>query len=462
MPRQARNPQTLSLLLQTQGPTASGAVVSALGVSRATLSRLVAEAGPAVERIGTARNTRYALRRAVRHLGDQWNVYRIDETGRARVWGELRALHGGFRFAPQEATVPEWMVRDYPDGIFPGLPFFLQDARPQGYVGRALARNVSTRLGLPANPERWSDDEVLSWFIAEGLDLTGDIVVGDRALEQALRHVEGVRANAIAEDQRENIYPACATAAQRGELVGSSAGGEQPKFLANVSVREGGLRSVLVKFSSADASPVSQRWADLLCCEHLAAETLCAHSIPCSRTQLLAAGGRRFLEVVRYDRPNAIGRRGVVTLGAIEDAIVPGTPADWIDAARRFEAAQVISQEDAKSLQWRWCFGDLIGNTDMHRANVSFWLDDGLPFSLAPSYDMLPMLFAPGAQGDLSEREFYSRPPLPPIAGVWADAAVAAGEFWSRVSTDERISAGFRVIAARCMEQLQDLRDRYG
>ena len=244
-------------------------------------------------------------------------------------------------------------------------------------------------------------------------------------------------------------------------MVGSSAGGEQPKFLADVLAAEGGIRSVLVKFSSADASPVSQRWADLLCCEHLAAQTLYAQQVPCARTQMLDVGGRRFLEVERYDRPNGAGRRGVVTLGAIEDAFVPEDPADWIDAARRLEAAQVISPADAQALQWRWCFGDLIGNTDMHRANASFWLGDKLPFSLAPAYDMVPMLYAPGAQGDLGERTLSRRPPLPRIAAVWAEAAVAAADFWRRVTADERISADFRAIAAYCADQIDRLRDRY-
>jgi len=461
MPRPTRDPRQLSLLLQTQGPVGARAILNALEISAATLSRLVADAGPAVERIGTARNTRYALRRPVRHWGDHWPVYRIDEIGRARAWGELRALHGGFRFVPQETSVPGWMARDYPDGIFPGLPFFLQDVRPQGYIGRAVAREASARLGVPGDPGRWNDDDILSYLMAEGRDLMGDIVLGDRALEHALRQAENQRAHAIADTQRETIYPTRADAAQRGELVGSSAGGEQPKFLAEVLAADGGIRSVLVKFSSAESSPVSQRWADLLCCEHLAAQTLHAHQVPCARTQLLDAGGRRFLEVERYDRTNETGRRGVATLGAIEDAFAREGSAEWLDAARLLEAALVISPTDAQALQWRWCFGDLIGNTDMHRANASFWLGDEMPFPLAPAYDMVPMLYAPGAQGDLGERTFSRRPPLPRIAAVWTEAAVAAADFWQRVREDDRISADFRAIGARCADQVNRMFNRY-
>lgn len=462
MPRPPRDPQSLSLLLQAQGPLGARAILDSLGISQPTLSRLVAEAGSSVERIGTARNTRYALRRPVRHLGDHWSVYRIDESGRAQPWGELRALQGGFRFVAEGPASPEWIEREYANGVFPGLPFFLQDVRPQGYAGRALARNVSARLGLPASPEQWSNDDVLSCFVAEGSDLVGNIVVGDRALEMALRDAERARTNAIADDERQAAYPTRADAAQRGEVVGSSAGGEQPKFLADVAGENGEIRSVLVKFTSSDSSPVSQRWADLLCCEHLAGETLRAHSVPCARTQLLDAGGRRFLEVERYDRCNAIGRRGVVTLGAIEDALAPGTPTDWAGASRRLANAQLINPGETRSLQWRWCFGDLIGNTDMHRANTSFWLTDNLPFALAPVYDMLPMLYAPGSQGELGERPFSPRPPLPWITEVWSDAAGTATDFWALVSPDERVSPGFREIAARCLDHIVRLRSRFG
>lgn len=462
MPRPPRNPRELFLLLQAQGPTPTRAIRRSLGISAATLSRLVAEAGPLIERIGTARNTRYALRRPVRQIGDHWPVYRIDERGRGQVWGELRALHRGFRFVPANSLQrPAWLAQHFPQGLFDGLPFFLQDVRPQGYVGRAIARESSTRLGVPADPTLWSDDDALTYFVLEGSDLPGDIVVGDLALEQALRRTEAIGSRTVVETEREVRYPLLADAAQRGELVGSSAGGEQTKFLVDVLTGDGRVRCALVKFSATITSPVAQRWADLLICEHLAAETLRARSVPCASTQLLRGGERCFLEVERYDRPNGIGRRGIVTLGALEDALVEGTPGDWLDAARRFLDAGLISPAHARALQWRWCFGNLIANTDMHRANVSFWLGDELPFALAPAYDMLPMLYAPGAQGELGERIFAPRPPLPAIADVWSDAAAAAADFWVQVVTDERISTGFRAIGSRCAAEVARLREHY-
>ncbi len=273
---------------------ASRALTSELGISSATLTRILTGLGPLIERIGAARSTRYALRRPIRNFGTEWPVYRISEAGRPQTWGTLRALNGGFRFVPS-ARAPAWMEREYADGIFPGLPFFLQDLRPQGYLGRAIAREVAPRLGVPPDLRLWNDDDALSYFLTDGQDLPGDLVLGDHALERAVRTTENMVP--VAESDRGRAYPQMASAAQRGEVAGSSAGGEQPKFLATVLRADGIPQPVLVKFSAAEPSPVSARWADLLACEHLAGATLQDRRIACASTQLIDAGGRRFLEV---------------------------------------------------------------------------------------------------------------------------------------------------------------------
>ena len=439
----------------------SAALAAALQVSPATLLRMVAMSGSAIERVGAGRATRYALRRSVRHLGSNWPVYRISAQGRPQVWGELRALHGGFRLIPR-AAAPAWMARKYPDGIFSGLPCCLQDVRPQGYLGRALARELAARLGVPADVRDWNDDDVLSYLLAEGADVPGDLVVGDRAVERALGAADGLAGQAIADADRPRLYPELAAAAQRGVVAGSSAGGEQPKFLAVVRRGDGAPQSVLVKFSAAEPSPMAERWADLLACEQLAAETLGERHFNCAPTRLLRAAGRCFLEVERFDRLGAHGRRGLLTLGAMTDAFLENSPADWVRAAAALEAARWISPEAGRALRWLWCYGDLIANSDMHRANASFWLGDELPFQLTPSYDMLPMLYAPRAQGELGERVFSPRPPLAGVADVWSDAAAAALAFWDRVNAEQAISDSFRAIAGRNREGVRRLVSRFG
>lgn len=128
----------------------------------------------------------------------------------------------------------------------------------------------------------------------------------------------------------------------------------------------------------------------------------------------------------------------------------------------RLTAGELITAEEGRALRWNWCFGDLIANSDMHRANSSFWFGDDLPFGQTPFYDMLPMLYAPGTQGDLSERVFAPRPPLASVADVWMDAARAALSFWERVAAETRISESFRVIAAKNRDVIQRQLNRFG
>ena len=449
----------LAFSLQARGVTTAAVLAHELGVSQPTLSRLLSSLGPRLERIGAHQSSRYALRRDVRNLGSAWPVYRVDHEGRPILWGELRALHGGFRLIPQIAASARWLEGPYPGHQYPGLPFLLQDVRPQGYIGRMIARQVGAALGIAEDPRDWSDDDLLAYLLAEGDDLPGDLVLGDRALERALRRLGGLEEAACAWEDREASYPALAEASQRGEQVGSSAAGEQPKFLA--AVRRGGdISSVLVKFSPAGSSPSGIRWMDLLLCEHLAAELLLTRAIPASRTAILDAGGRRFLEVERFDRVRGRGRRGVLALGSVEDGLLEGSSTDWTRSAAQLEQTGYLGHEEARRLRWLWCFGDMIANSDMHRGNASVFFG-APPFTLAPAYDMLPMLHAPGPQGELPVRHFAPRPPMPAVSDVWSDAAGAAVEFWGRVAADGRISSDYRGLAGDCGNLVAELQRKF-
>jgi hypothetical protein len=75
---------------------------------------------------------------------------------------------------------------------------------------------------------------------------------------------------------------------------------------------------------------------------------------------------------------------------------------------------------------------------------------------------MLPMLFAPGAQGDLGERQFSPRPPLPVLADVWPDATRASAEFWTQVGADNRVSSNFRSISERALGVVTRHMGRFG
>ena len=202
---------------------------------------------------------------------------------------------------------------DEADGVsqkHDGLPWFLDDMRPQGFIGRTFAY-AHPELQLGADPRNWNADDVLRAMVLFGEDLPGNLIVGDAAF--ARFHTLPERASRAAS---ELDYPAFAERAMQGTVGGSSAGGEQPKFC---TIRNG--QHVLVKFSPAGDSPTDQRTRDLLVCEHLALQTLSAAGLPAAQTQLFTVAGRVFLESVRFDRPaispnnpQGLGRQGMVSL----------------------------------------------------------------------------------------------------------------------------------------------------
>jgi serine/threonine protein kinase HipA of HipAB toxin-antitoxin module len=101
-------------------------------------------------------------------------------------------------------------------------------------------------------------------------------------------------------------------------------------------------------------------------------------------------------------------------------------------------------------------FGGLIANTDRHFGNVAMFDRYDGRFSLAPVYDMLPMLFAP--QNDqVIERGFAPADPAAETMSVYRRARALAEQFWARVLADARVSEEFRAIAGTCAHTLAAL-----
>ena len=126
--------------------------------------------------------------------------------------------------------------------------------------------------------------------------------------------------------------------------------------------------------------------------------------------------------------------------------------------AARFEAIGLLVPDAVACIQHLWWFGRLIANTDMHTGNLSFVPSGQL--ALAPTYDMLPMLYAPLPGGELPTRAFEPALPLPPQRGVWRVACSAAISFWERAAADARISQPFRRVLASNGERLRDVLNR--
>lgn len=194
-----------------------------------------------------------------------------------------------------------------------------------------------------------------------------------------------------------------------------------------------------------DGSPSDERWRDLLVCEALALETLAEYGLPASRARILDAGAQRFLEVERFDRIGARGRRGVLTLGPLDDDLF-GVRDTWTEAAARLHAARLLSAGDVRRVRLFEAFGMLISNGDRHFGNISLFADGLLPkpkLDLAPAYDMLPMDAAPQA-GVLPVLPAQAPAPRAKLMDVWEEAEYLARKFWMRVTQDPRISDAFR------------------
>ena len=436
-------PKLLQALRRQGGVLSSVELQELLGVSQPTVSRALApliQSGQ-VQKVGAARSQRYVLPRSIASLGREVPVMRVDSQGQPSPFARMVPLAGG----------AVWV--DEADGVSAqhgGLPWFLDDMRPQGFMGRTFAI-AHPDLQLGSDPRHWNDDDVLRALALFGDDLPGNLIVGEAAFQRFHTLPERASHADSAAD-----YPRLAEQAMQGTTGGSSAGGEQPKFC---TLSAG--RPVLVKFSPAGDAPVDQRTRDLLVCEHLALQTLANAGIRAARTQVFSGAGRIFLESERFDRTTSqgptgervYGRIGMVSL-QVYDAEYVGEMDNWAATANRMVARGLLTSQDASTLRLLEAYGILIANTDRHYGNISLLLADD-DWTLSPTYDMLPMLYAP-VGGELVPRDFAARG-LQPTAATrteWAQAQALAAVFWQTAATDARVSPGFQAIATNNLNKI--------
>jgi hypothetical protein len=317
-------------------------------------------------------------------------------------------------------------------------------AAPSGFLGHQLAREVAQNLQFPASLRDWGDGHRVAYLFTRGLNLPGNLVFGDTSL-QAEMDLREAPATPAAEKGTHFLRMATAL---RDFAYGSSAGGEQPKFLDFTE----DTGHVIVKFAKSGS-----RMAQLLPLEHLALRSLREVGVPAASTQLLAAGDYVFLEVRRFDRSGRSGRVGMLSAGAVDDEFF-GLRDTWSQFAARCEAAKYLSAKDARDVDTVAAFSELIGNNDRHFENISLLIDEkGEYAGIAPAYDILPMRYASiggGVDPDLT--------PIEPRIGtigarpeVWARAMMAAERFWVAAQDEPLavpVSAEIRHLAARNLD----------
>jgi len=458
-PRNQTARDQLESVLARRSPIAAPELARELAVSVPTLHRLLHEIGEKVVSTGKARRTRYALRRSLRGEAAPLPVYEIDHEGRAELLGALALVQPEGSCMPLSET--DWPVPDESrDGWWGGLPYPLYDMRPQGYMGRQFARAEHRALGVSANPQEWGDDDVAYVLSRSGVDTSGNLILGDAAFERwqtsTVAPPEPLKLRTVGA-----AYARAAEHAIGAGVAGSSAAGEFPKFAAAREMRAGDATPhVLVKFSGADDSAAVRRWSDLLVAEHLALECLAAMpGVAGARSRIVTHAGRTFLEVERFDRHGAFGRSPLTSLAVVDGAFLGDRTADWRVLAARLEQGSLLETGDVRRIEHLWWFGRLIANSDMHTGNISF-RPSSQRLVLAPAYDMLPMLYAPLAGGELPRRAF--EPPLPPPQQrtTWHAACAAALTFWDRAAADVRIGEVFRAVCAANAARLRQVADR--
>ncbi len=412
------------------------------GIHRSTLGRALNTLGDSVISCGEARRTRYALRRELRGNATALPLYRIDERGKGLELGQLSLTYPGGTTLSYAAPFPWPLDKEMAEGWFAGLPYPIVDMRQQGFLGRNFARHHALDLGVMTNPDDWSDEDIAYVLSKTGYDQPGDLILGDVAYRRFLESRDGVLERFLSSEQLPAAYLRLAEEALLQGDAGSSAGGEFPKFTTGRTL-DGKLKHVIVKFSGADKSSAVRRWSDLLVCEHLASLALreCL-ALPAAESAIHSFAGRTFLEVVRFDRHGDSGRSAVCTLASLNAALVGTAGAPWPKTARALQMAGWLAEVDVTKVDLVWAFGKHIGNNDMHEGNLAF--RPGL--TLAPVYDMLPMMYAPMRGGEIPDKQFAPGMPLPAELSVWTQAAKAGIYFWRTCAEDKRISTGFRRI----------------
>ncbi len=417
-------------ILSSEGTATSAELQAATGKSQPTVSRLIADLGPQVLVIGRARATRYGLGKSIHGRPPQHTLWWTDEQG-------ARVDVGTLTFLANDSLY----VHSPRFGHFTGssLPWYLSPLRAEGFLGRLAARSMAG-LGVEAEPDRWSLETVL-YAALQVHDAPGAMTLGVQdASVSSLRLEQG------------SLFESLDAAAARVATAlpaGSSAGGEQPKFLA---VFPG---HVIVKFTPPIQTPGGRRWSDLLHAEQLASDTLDAHGFSAARSRIVRTAQRTYLISERFDRIGLTGRRHAVAIGKAHEAFVQGAYRNWVESSSALANRGCLSSQHADAVSIIRDFGRLIGNTDMHSANLALFVPlEGVRrgrFELAPVYDMLPMRWRPDPlQGGVQE---YT-PFAPEDAALASRAAPLAKEFWNRLAKCEGASNELRRVAADMAEKL--------
>ena len=155
-----RNNPAIDALRQLGGIATAAQLLLPTHRSQPTISRLLRDAESQIVRLGRGPSARYAIPESIFSLPAQMPLY-----WNGKPWGQLTYIMGN-RIHVSAAGV---------DVLTQGeLPWFLDNFRLQGFLGRAWAR----RLGFDPNPETWSLAQILFTNAQYAFDAPGAISAG--------------------------------------------------------------------------------------------------------------------------------------------------------------------------------------------------------------------------------------------------------------------------------------------
>lgn len=417
-----------------QGPASSKELQAVSGMSQPSVSILLRRLGDQIVKLGSGRYTRYALRRNAFDAGNRIPLYTIDAHGNAVTAAVISPIAPDGYFVESTNATPKILLGHDGSGLYEDLPFFLEDLRPQGFLGRQLAHRLAESTDFPSDPRTWTAEQIGSFLVASGDDLPGNFKFGRQSL---------LREPPKLEITTRDEYPERANEVIHGSHIGSSAGGEQAKFIAFNEEHE----HVIVKFSPPGEDKIALRMRDILITEHHAEQVLrrnSPHTFSAANTHLHEIEGRLFLESVRFDRHGDIGRLPMMSLRVI-DAEFVGLGTNWADVMLRLYDLDLVTSEHVADCLLLQNFGRLINNTDMHLGNLSL-AHEGPILKILPAYDMCSMGFAPKSGQALPydfNVDLTSESAINKYGDLPTDLAI---EFWDELANDERISDELRAF----------------
>jgi hypothetical protein len=421
----------------TGGPRTGAQLTQALGISQPTLSRTIQALPHSVTsfRVSGQRTPLYGLLRPLpMGVNPRQRIHRYLASGHIRPFADVEFLVGGGTVERAgEVTT-----------LYEGLPPYMNFAAPSGFLGRRLAQEAARAQPFPAHLKDWGDEHRIAYLFTQGVNLPGNLVFGDGPLQKEM----DLRALAPISRARRLAHYVEQASALKAATYGSSAGGEQPKFLSLTA----DAGHVIVKFAK-----VGSRMAELLPLEHLALRELGKAGVPVTRTQLLTAGEYVFLQVERFDRVGRTGRVGLLSAGAVDDEFF-GLRDSWPEFAMRCQQARYLSPDDVRHIFTMAAFSELIGNTDRHFENISLLIDEeGEYMGVAPAYDILPMRYA-SIGGGVDPALTPVEPKIGTIGAdpeVWEPAVQAAERFWGCAAKEALaapLSKAMRRLAAQNLQ----------